>query len=176
MSGTTLPSSPTRGRNPLQVTRSITERLPGTSGRHGHTHSSHHHHEHHHLTRHIPTSLHRRDRSRDGRNGGGSATATPPQSAAVAAAQVAPRASLEAPRHHEGSMAHGSLSPDLSRRGSLLVAGGGEAPVSAVGGPSSLSKDEELNRESVRAEARTAYVVEPVHCPCAWIEQLSIFL
>lgn len=153
MSGSNLPSSPTRGRYPLHVSRSINDRLPGTSSsRNGYSHSSHHHHEHHHLTRHIPSSLHKGDRGRDGRNGG--TTATPPQSAA----QVAPRASLEAARYNE-AVTPATISPDPSRRGSVLVAAGVEAAGTVVSRVVPLSREEELRRERERAEARTAYVI-----------------
>lgn len=139
-------ASPTRGRQ--HVSRSITDRLPGTSSKHHH--HSHASHSHHHITGHISASLHRRDRSRDERHGHGSTAA---QSAAALLHHVAPRSSLEVPRT-EGT-ASVVPSPQQSRRGSVLIPANAES-LGLARMP--LSAEELLRRERVKTEARTAYV------------------
>lgn len=63
---------------------------------------------------------------------------------------MTPRGSLEVAR--SGAATPGSLSPYQSRRGSVLVAPGGEGGVVTV----ALSKEEATRKEKEKAEARTA--------------------
>ncbi|CAN8098906.1 unnamed protein product [Discula destructiva] len=143
MSAGAMPSSPTRPRH--QVSRSINERVSGSSKPTNTSSSttSHHHHHHHHITGHISSSLPRRDRSRDGRNG----STVVPQSAAT----ITPRASLEASRPEGGMTA--SLTPGHSRTGSLVYAGNDVLNLSPGAG---LSREEQMLREARKTETRTA--------------------
>lgn len=148
MSASSIPSSPTRAGH--QVSRSINERVSGSS-RHTPSSSSHHRH----IAGHISSSLHRLDRSRDERNGG-----VPASAPTVVQQQVTPRASLETSRS-EAAFA-GNLSPGQSRTGSVLIPTGSDALGVRLGTGS--TKEEQLFMEERKTEARTAYV-EPLLPP-----------
>lgn len=147
MSAGSIPSSPTRARH--QVSRSINERVSGSSR---HAPSSSYHHRH--ITGHISSSLHRLDRSRDDRNGGVPAPAPVVQQQQQQQQLVTPRASLEASRSEPAFT--GNLSPGHSRTGSVLIPAGSDG-LGTRPGPV-LSKEEQFLREERKTEARTAYV------------------
>lgn len=167
------PSSPTKtSRQVYQVSRSITERLPGSSSSsskqpHTHTHTSHHHHNS--LTHHISASLHRRERSRDGRVSGSAAAHTAVPAVLQQGQYVTPRGSLEVARS-AGVLTPKSLSPYQSRRGSVLLAAGAGGDGAAITVPV-LSKEEAMSREKQRTKAGTAYVFflnPPLICLVPW--------
>ncbi|KAJ4422810.1 hypothetical protein N0V82_002589 [Gnomoniopsis sp. IMI 355080] len=144
MSAGSIPSSPTRAAP--QVSRSINERVSGSSR---HTPSSSYHHRH--ITGHISSTLHRLDRNRDERNGSVPAS-TPAMQQLQHRQQVTPRASLEASRLE--ATFSGGLSPGQSRTASVLIPPGSDVLGIRQGGVS--GKEEQLLMEQRKTEARTA--------------------